>query len=289
MSDHAAVPAVRELIASAVPGRGTAPGPSGAASLPERPVLTLRVGITGHRDLNANAQKRIRTAVDRVLALIETVVDEVAANDGLGYADAPARLVAVSPLAEGADRVFAHAVLERRETRWALHVPMPFSQAEYEIDFPNSHSEFRNLLARAAGALELDGTREAQGLAYLHAGRTTLHQSDVLIAVWNGRSAERIGGTAQIVDEAYSHQIPIVWIDPHAASTPRLLTRPPREGPVGTSLENALPQLLREMLLPPHLLPHPVPHRDWTERLRGWIGGHTGRLGPKTYYQPVRT
>jgi hypothetical protein len=281
--------------------------PEGSAILappdgpPELPVLTLRVGITGHRNLDPATRERVRTAVYGVLARIESVVAEVAANPDAGYAREPARLVAISPLAEGADRIFANAALSRR---WELHVPMPFAQAEYEVDFPASLDEFRALVGSAKRTLELDGTRAAAELAYLRVGETTLHQSDVLIAVWDSEPADKIGGTAQIVDEAWSHRVPIVWIDvlqegkppregrPPLQGEPLLLSAPPHEGAKGDRLDPALPQRLKELLLPPHLQPAPpatqVHHPDWMERLRIRIGGATGRLGPDTYYRGVR-
>lgn len=288
MSDGTATPA-----ASAAPDAA-----SSAAGPPDKPLLTFRVGVSGHRDLDAAARERVRAAVDQVLALVEAVVADVAANSGAGYDERRTpRLVAVSPLANGADQVFARAALDRRKASWELHVPMPFPRVVYETDFIKEPGEFQPLLERAARTLELDGTRAAEELAYLHAGRTMLHQSDILVAVWDGAPADRIGGTAQIVDEAYSHHIPVVWINPRSAEPTVLLSHPPREGsleaPEGPEpLELALRLRLNDLLLPPHLLPRPERprvHQDWMERLQGWISGHSGRLGPETYYQPLRT
>jgi hypothetical protein len=259
----------------------TAAQSSGAAAKepPRRPVLSLRVGVSGHRDLDEAARERVRAAVNQVLALVERVVADVAGNPDAGYDGSKPRLVAVSPLAKGADQVFAQTALDRRQMGWELHVPMPFPRMEYEKDFKGEGlKEFENLMSSAVRKLELDGSREAAKLAYLHVGRTVLHQSDILVAVWDGTAAERIGGTAQIVDEAYSHQIPVVWVDPWGDGPTILLSHPPREGPskeASEPLETALRDRLREILLPPEMLrgrPNPA-----------------GRLGPNTYYKQLKT
>jgi hypothetical protein len=253
---------------------------------PPKPVLTLRVGVTGHRDLKQADLPSLHRAVDDVLRLVERVVREVAKTPDTGYDEkAPPVLVAVSPLADGADRLFASTA---RSRGWKLHVPMPFAQAEYEKDFktPASLREFHDLLSYAARKLELDGSREHEERAYLRAGQITLHQCDVLVAVWDGESAVRIGGTAQVTEEAYARGIPIVWVrsaPPHAAT---LLTAPPSEKEEGVNLQPRLAQRLREMLLPPALLGDDPQPETRMERLRRRLGGPASRLDAEAYYQP---
>ena len=120
------------------------------------------------------------------------------------YSDKPPVLRAVSPLAEGSDRMFAEEALG---LGYKLLCPMPFSQEEFEIDFlppkteeDQSRERFRKLLKQAGEDVtkfELDGERSAEAEAYGAAGRVVLNQSDLLIAVWDGGKPAGGGGTVQ--------------------------------------------------------------------------------------------
>jgi hypothetical protein len=123
---------------------------------PPRPELAFRIGVTGARELPMGLRDELLRRVRDVLRLVR---DEIATPDiGAAYGDTAPVLRLVSPLAEGADRLVARAALEEG---YALIVPMPFAQAEYEKDFAGGESliEFRDLLAKATSRLELDGGR----------------------------------------------------------------------------------------------------------------------------------
>jgi hypothetical protein len=156
------------------------------------------------------------------------------------FASNAAVLRAISPLAEGTDRLFAEEALA---LAYELCCPMPFVQAEFEKDFePGSALEsdslqrFRGLLARAEqGSLlsrfEMDGDRAAPSEAYGACGHVVINQSDLLVVVWDGQRLGKRGGTEETLDEARRKGVPIVWVDaksPHsweiltATSHPRL-------------------------------------------------------------------
>jgi hypothetical protein len=119
-------------------------------------------------------------------------------------AERPGPMVAVSSLAEGADRLLTRLVLERRGG--ALVAILPFEVEEYEHDFEGAASrlECRILLSRAE-AVEVvpddpeDPSREA---AYERAGRAVLAGCEVLVALWDGGPSRGRGGTAELVAEA---------------------------------------------------------------------------------------
>jgi hypothetical protein len=114
---------------------------------------------------------------------------------------------------------------EALDLGYALCSPMPFSQDEFEKDFtpPNALEEdsvarFHRILQRArdgAGLaiFELDGERAAAADAYGIAGRIVLNQSDLLIAVWDGRPAAGKGGTVDTLRDAIKYHVPVLWID----------------------------------------------------------------------------
>jgi hypothetical protein len=175
---------------------------------------TYRIGVVGHRLDRLPADEAGRRAIaSRLFAILARIRDAA-------RADQAARLVAVTPLAEGSDRLFAHAALA---LGYALDVPLPFAQVEYEADFgpPDGPSlaEFRSLLAeaRARGVVrELAGRRAAADAAYGAAGRAVIAGADLLVAVWDGQAAKGPGGTAETVAEAIGRGLPVIRIDSRA-------------------------------------------------------------------------
>jgi hypothetical protein len=191
--------------------------------------LTVRVGISGHRPnrLPTTGWEPLRAAIREVLSGIRTTIEEVHQETSGDYAPQPPLLRIISSLAEGADRLVA---VEAVRLGFELQCPLPFARDEYAHDFKaaeadggDSINEYWQLLSVASSVLELDGSRaceETKAAAYAAAGRQLLNQSDVLIAIWNGKPSSGFGGTAQIVDEAAQASIPVIWIDstaPHAA------------------------------------------------------------------------
>ena len=155
---------------------------SSAASAAAPSSETLRVGVTGHRHL---------ASPEDVAVAVEAV---------LGALDAD-RLVAVSSLAEGADRIVAERVLAT--AGGSLHAVLPLEPEDYAADFadPDSRDEFTRLLTMA-GTVTLSPRQESREAAYEHAGRAVLDLCDVLLALWDGEPSRGRGGTAQLVAEA---------------------------------------------------------------------------------------
>jgi hypothetical protein len=94
-------------------------------------------------------------------------------------------------------------------------VPLPFSRETYEEDFPASIDDFRQLLAQASARgeiVELHGSRDASDEAYLAVGRFVLHNSDLMIAIWDGAPARGVGGTGDVVAEASGRGVPVIHI-----------------------------------------------------------------------------
>ena len=119
--------------------------------------------------------------------------------------------VLLSALAEGADRLAARVALQ---LGMQLVAVMPFPQDLYERDFETHDSlvEFRDLLARAAGVVDLPvldsaspGEIERPGpprdREYAKAGAYIAAHSQIFFAFWDGSPdfGDKIGGTAQTV------------------------------------------------------------------------------------------
>lgn len=170
---------------------------SGQGRIPFR----LRIGVTGHRRLDD--EQALAGQVRRALARIR----ELAPSSPY----TPVFLTAISPLAEGADRLVAKEVLKEPEAE--LEAPLPLRREEYLHDFESvgSKREFEDLLSRAREVMELasSGSREE---AYQRVGRYIVDRCDVLVALWDGRHSSGPGGTAEIVAYAREHHVPLLWI-----------------------------------------------------------------------------
>lgn len=183
---------------------------------PPKPMLALRVGVTGHRSARLAPAEvgRIERQVDAVLEEFSAAVARSAERHAREYKAGPPLMYFVSALADGADTLAAKRALE---SNWRLLAPLPFSIEDYESDFSNAdRAEFDALLARAESVAELDGTRGSalvEERAYLQAGLVTVDHSDFIIAIWDGAEARGVGGTAMIKEEALSAGKPVIWIN----------------------------------------------------------------------------
>jgi len=214
--------------------------PPAAQKFPPRARLAFRVGVIGHRPNRLPGDQAtldaLRHTLHSVLATVQAAVLQFASGDKdkknpLYCVETPI-LRAVSPLAEGTDRLFADAAIE---LGYELLCPMPFLQEEFEKDFtsPNttenhSRNSFRELLRRAregAGltTFELGGRRSDSADAYGMAGRIVLNQSDLVIAVWDRGKPAGGGGTVQTLHEAVFFHVPVLWINPFRPIEWRLL------------------------------------------------------------------
>jgi hypothetical protein len=156
----------------------------------------LRVGVTGHRVLAET--DRIATGIETALVRIE------ASHPGQS-------LVIVSALAEGADRLAVEAVLRRTGSRLEAVLPLPKYDFLEDFASPQSKDEFLRLLALAEKVVELPA-RVSREEAYAAANERLLDDIDVLIAVWDGQTAQGQGGTAEVVARARERHLPLAWV-----------------------------------------------------------------------------
>jgi hypothetical protein len=219
-------------------------------------VLALRIGITGTRGLSPQQRHRITGQMAVFLRSIKEEVTRLAVSRQARavYGNEPqTRLVCLSPLAEGSDRLLAKVALEQG---FSLICPLPLARSEYEKDFESDESknEFRTLLARSS-VLELDGERgEAQDRSYEAVGRYVVRNCDILVAIWDGKPGKGLGGTADIVQFAVNHGPPVWWIhlddetDPNWLVDGQDLRNPARQR---ADCQMALRAYLTRLLLPP--------------------------------------
>ncbi|SFQ95139.1 hypothetical protein SAMN04488564_10139 [Lentzea waywayandensis] len=155
--------------------------------------MTTRLAITGHRGLSAELEARI---------------DEMIRASVAEHGD----VVGVSCLADGADAVFAQAVLD---VGGALVAVLPASK--YRETLPEDYrSVYDALLARAAKVVQLEYVTPDPH-AYMEAGKRMVDESDSLLAVWDGLPGRGPGGTADVVAYARSRGVPVTVLWPEGA------------------------------------------------------------------------
>lgn len=151
----------------------------------------MRIGITGHMNLTSATADLVRAALLRELGRFD-----------------PATLTGVSCLAEGADSIFAQAVLDTGGRIEAI-LPAP----DYR-DTRVSASHLPVFDALADRAERVRYIAEASSMqAYAEANAAMLDAIDLLLAVWDGVPSAKTGGTADAVAEARGRglQVTVIW------------------------------------------------------------------------------
>jgi hypothetical protein len=160
------------------------------------PALTpLVVGVTSHRDIAASEIEPLRQCVREFLLRLRHDFPQLP-------------LVVLSALAEGGDQLVASEALAAGAR---LVAPLPLPRDLYVEDFhdPAVRTAFEALCDRAAivqlpllkghtrAAVGSHGT--ARDRQYAQVGVYVASHCHILLAIWDGRDSDRLGGTAQIV------------------------------------------------------------------------------------------
>jgi hypothetical protein len=154
-----------------------------------------RIACTGHRALPPATERLVRAAI----------------RDHLPQG-AP-NLTGLSCLADGADQIFARAVLDAGGRLEAI-VPAQ----RYRDGLPaEAHPEYDALLAQAARVYHLPFT-ESTAHAHMRASEYMLDHADELLAIWDGKPARGYGGTADVVTAAHDRDMPVHVIWPPTAT-----------------------------------------------------------------------
>jgi hypothetical protein len=153
----------------------------------------MRFGITGHRDLTPATITMINRAFDERLSTAQRPI------------------VGISSLAEGADQLFARAVLRHGGE---LDVVVP--SAEYRT-LREDLAEYDRLCGQARRVTRLPFVEDGP-VAHMAASLVMVERSDVLIAVWDGQLARSFAGTADVVTYARQVNIPVVILWPSGSA-----------------------------------------------------------------------
>lgn len=149
-----------------------------------------RIAVSGHRGLPASTVR-----------LVDGTVRAALREQGAG-------VTGLSCLADGADQIFARAVLD---AGGELEVVVP--ALDYRQGLPAAVlGEYDSLLARAGMVHRLSFT-ESTAEAYMAASELMIGLADELWVVWDGEPARGYGGTADVVGYARARGVPfrVIW------------------------------------------------------------------------------
>lgn len=158
--------------------------------------VPLVVAVTGHRDLVQDEVPGIRERVRILFTELQS--------------DNPDRqLQVLSALAEGADQLVAEVAVEMGIS---LVVPLPMQKSVYRDDFESDEAKLRfdAMYDSAAHCYELPLARgntfegiaypgEQRARQYAQLGVYLCAHCHILLAIWDGKDTDELGGTGQVV------------------------------------------------------------------------------------------
>lgn len=151
------------------------------------------VGFSGHRTLSDPT----RTAES-----ISAVLDDVVAKYG--------PIVAISSVAKGSDTLFLQEVVKRKIP---FVLVLPFPVLRFQQDFELHEWKVALYLMSQASQIEVVSRSESDNEAYMEAGARVVDRSDLVIATWDGKAADGLGGTGDVVRYARTLSRPLAWIN----------------------------------------------------------------------------
>jgi len=192
----------------------------------------IRIGVTGHRVLDNETELK-----KQLIEVLKTEIAKLFDNDSLNLLNknliAPVTYSVLTPLAEGADRLVAETVMEY-DARSCVEVVLPLTLHDYKKTFKNPDDpRFDELYNKARQVKQMRNHRletepeiiqntieiniknrieKAKKEAFEKAGHHIVNHCDVLIAIWDGKKSQGIGGTSDIIEYAVSKKRPVIII-----------------------------------------------------------------------------
>ncbi|MCB2207152.1 MAG: hypothetical protein KQH67_02540 [Bacteroidetes bacterium] len=190
----------------------------------ESPSNPIKIGVTGHRYLDNEFDLK-----KQILRVLSVEIPKLF-NNNSNFIDS-SYLCILTPLAEGADRLVAESILEYNDRSY-LEAVLPLPLQHYKKTFNNPDDyRFVNLLNKAKSVKLIRNESESisnienfsetdftinnntfLNRAFEEAGRHIANHCDVLLALWDGKRSNLMGGTSAIVEYAFSISKPVIII-----------------------------------------------------------------------------
>jgi hypothetical protein len=154
---------------------------------------TVAIGFTGHRNLTDESKSRA--------SILIFLQDFKSKTNKTVYG--------VSSAAAGGDLLFAESCIELGMPIRIL-LPAPKEQFREDFDAP-TWSRAESVMQRAI-SVEVIGYGQTKEERYYECGAETVQQSEILLALWDGKASQGMGGTEEIFTYAKNQARPVVWI-----------------------------------------------------------------------------
>jgi hypothetical protein len=154
---------------------------------------TIAIGFTGHRNLPDESTSR--AVILKFLQDFKTKTEKT--------------VYGVSSAAAGGDLLFAESCLQ---IGLPIRILLPALKEQFREDFDDATWIRAESVMQRAISVEVIGTGETKEERYYECGAETVQQSQMLIALWDGKSSQGLGGTEEIFTYAKDQSRPVVWI-----------------------------------------------------------------------------
>ena len=156
--------------------------------------FTFSIGVVGHRNVADDALAQLEASITLHL---ESLAQKLGASSVDSPVVGPIPIRVYTALAEGADRIFTRVAMRVLGARVSIVAVLPTDAADYERDFPDSVTEFRDLLALCNSVIVVDQTPAAsRNTHYRRAWEVICAKSNLLFALWDMKPGLE-AGTAQ--------------------------------------------------------------------------------------------
>ena len=154
---------------------------------------TLAIGFTGHRNLPDEAKSR--ADILKFLQKFKSTTEKT--------------VYGVSSAAAGGDLLFAESCLQ---LGLPIRILLPAPKEQFRGDFDDATWARAEFVMQRAMSVEVIGGGETKEERYYECGAETVQQSQMLLALWDGKPSQGLGGTEEIFTYAKNQERPVVWI-----------------------------------------------------------------------------
>jgi hypothetical protein len=183
---------------------------------------TVAIGFTGHRNLPDESKSRA--------CILKFLQEYKSGTNKIVYG--------VSSAAAGGDLLFAESCLQ---IGLPIRILLPVSKEQFREDFDEPTWNRAELVMQRAFSVEVIGSGDTKEERYYECGVETVQQSQMLLALWDGKPSHGLGGTADVFAFAKDQERPVVWI--HSVSGDVQHFHPEKESFIDPELDflNGLP------------------------------------------------
>jgi hypothetical protein len=218
--------------------------------------FTFSIGVVGHRNLAADSMESLERSITLQL---ESLAQKLGQSDAGHLVVSPIPIRLYTAMAEGADRLFARVAMRVLGGRLSVVAVLPFEAADYERDFPESVSEFRDLLSRCDSVYVVPQVPTAtRNDRYRDAWEYINAKSNLLFALWDMKPGLD-AGTAECLRTRCFSAPKTQMGEPYMAG-PAIVIPSTRTQPNANDSQDALVNFLRR--------------NDWIATYSGEVIGH---------------